>query len=54
MRIATYNVEWFSNLFDDDGNILDDDRWSGRHDVRRSAQLAALGVVFSHWMPMRL
>ncbi|MEK6216606.1 MAG: endonuclease, partial [Boseongicola sp.] len=47
MRIATYNVEWFSNLFDDDGNIFDDNRWSGRYDVRRSAQLAALGVVFS-------
>ncbi len=47
MRIATYNVEWFSNLFDDDGNILDDNRWSGRYDVRRSAQLAALAVVFS-------
>ncbi len=47
MRIATYNVEWFSNLFDDEGNMLDDNRWSGRHDVRRSEQLAALGIVFS-------
>lgn len=47
MRIATYNVEWFSNLFDDAGNILDDDEWSGRHDVKRTDQLAALGIVFT-------
>lgn len=47
MRLATYNVEWFSNLFDDAGNILDDGHWSGRHDVRRGDQLAALGIVFN-------
>ncbi len=46
MRIATYNVEWFSNLFDDDGALLDDQNWSGRHDVRRADQIAALGAVF--------
>ena len=47
MRIATYNVEWFSNLFDDEGNLLDDGGWSGRHDVRRHEQLEALGIVFT-------
>ncbi|MCM2563821.1 endonuclease/exonuclease/phosphatase family protein [Lutimaribacter sp. EGI FJ00015] len=47
MRIATYNVEWFNALFDDDGNMLDDKGWSGRHDVRRTDQLAALGIVFT-------
>ena len=47
MRIATYNVEWFSNLFDDEGALLDDGAWSGRHDVKRRDQLAALGVVFT-------
>jgi hypothetical protein len=47
MRIATYNVEWFSNLFDDDGNLMDDNRWSGRRDVKRHEQIAALGVVFT-------
>jgi endonuclease/exonuclease/phosphatase family metal-dependent hydrolase len=47
MRIATYNVEWFNNLFDDEGNLLEDDRWSGRHDVKRGAQLGALGIVFT-------
>lgn len=47
MRIATYNVEWFSNLFDDDGALLDDEEWSGRHNVTRGAQLAALAIVFT-------
>ncbi|TCP62181.1 hypothetical protein EV663_10224 [Rhodovulum bhavnagarense] len=47
MRIATYNVEWFNNLFDDEGNLLDDRGWSGRQDIRRSDQLAALGIVFT-------
>ena len=47
MRIATYNVEWFSNLFDDDGSLLDDLAWSGRHNVKRQEQLEALGIVFT-------
>ena len=47
MRIATYNDEWFSNLFDDAGALLDDRAWSGRHDVRRHEQLEALGIVFT-------
>ncbi|WP_137700188.1 endonuclease/exonuclease/phosphatase family protein [Marimonas lutisalis] len=47
MRIATYNVEWFNNLFDDDGHLLMDDGWSGRQDVTRARQIEALGVVFA-------
>ena len=47
MRIATYNVEWFNNLFANDGSLLDDDEWSGRQDVKRSQQLTALGIVFT-------
>ena len=47
MRIATYNVEWFTNLFDDEARILADDAWSGRHDVKRHEQLTALGIVFT-------
>lgn len=47
MRLATYNVEWFSNLFDDEGNLLSDSQWSGRHDVKRFEQLEALGIVFN-------
>ncbi len=46
MRIATYNVEWFDHLFDDKGRLQEDDRWSGRRDVKRSEQIAALGHVF--------
>ncbi|MEO1796740.1 MAG: endonuclease/exonuclease/phosphatase family protein [Pseudomonadota bacterium] len=46
MRLATYNVEWFDKLFDDDGALLDDGGWSGRHDVTRADQIAALGRVF--------
>ncbi len=46
MRIATYNVEWFTNLFDDDGKLMRDDGWSGRRDVTRAQQIEALGRVF--------
>ena len=47
MRIATYNVEWFNNLFDDEGILLDDGGWSGRWDVTRAQQTEALGGVFT-------
>ena len=47
MLIATYNIEWFNNLFDDDGVLLMDDGWSGRHDVTRAMQIEALGIVFA-------
>ncbi|KJZ19740.1 endonuclease/exonuclease/phosphatase family protein [Loktanella sp. S4079] len=47
MRIATYNVEWFNNLFGDDGSLLDDDAWSSRWNVTRAQQLAALADVFT-------
>jgi hypothetical protein len=47
MRIATYNVEWFTNLFDNDDRMLADDGWSGRQDVKRADQLEALGIVFT-------
>jgi len=47
MRLATYNVEWFDSLFDDEGNLLHDTRWSGRQDVTRAQQIEALGIVFT-------
>ena len=47
MRIATYNVEWFNNLFDDAGRLIFDGGWSGRHDVTREQQIEALGIVFT-------
>jgi endonuclease/exonuclease/phosphatase family metal-dependent hydrolase len=46
MRIATYNVEWFSSLFNDHDQLLDDGGWSGRYNITRSQQIAALGAVF--------
>lgn len=46
VRIATYNVEWFNALFDDRGVLLDDDGWSGRWNVTRADQTAALVAVF--------
>ncbi|QUJ77942.1 endonuclease [Sulfitobacter albidus] len=46
MRIATYNVEWFAALFDEDDRLFDDGAWSARWDVTRAQQTAALGRVF--------
>ena len=46
MRIATYNVEWFAALFDEDAQLHDDAGRSARHGVSRAEQTAALGVVF--------
>ena len=47
MRIATYNVEWFDALFDDDGALLINDDWSARHNVTKQMQVEALGIVFT-------
>lgn len=46
MRIATYNVEWFTELFDKADKLQPDEGWSGRHNVTRKEQIAALGAVF--------
>lgn len=46
MRIATYNVEWFTNLFDSTDTLMMDDGPSGRWAVTRGQQAAALGHVF--------
>ncbi len=47
LRLATYNVEWFAELFGRDGRLLEDHEWSGRHDVTRKQQIEALGIVFT-------
>ncbi len=47
MRLATYNVEWFANLFDNQDKLLIDDGWSGRRNVTRADQIEALGKVFT-------
>jgi len=46
MRIATYNVEWFANLFDQDDQLIFDHSWSGRTNVTKIQQIDALGAVF--------
>jgi Endonuclease/Exonuclease/phosphatase family len=47
LRIATYNVEWFNSLFDDQGRLLADSQPSSRYKTSRAQQLAALGMVFA-------
>ena len=47
MRIATYNVEWFTGLFDDRNRLLRDENWSSRYQIRRRDQADALGRVFA-------
>ncbi|WP_370230467.1 endonuclease/exonuclease/phosphatase family protein [Cognatishimia sp.] len=44
MRIATYNVEWFANLFDDDDSLVLDESWSSRRDVTKSQQAQAVAT----------
>ncbi|MEL6463927.1 MAG: endonuclease/exonuclease/phosphatase family protein [Pseudomonadota bacterium] len=46
MRFATYNVEWMNSLFDQAGELWNDDARSARHNVTRSAQTQALRTVF--------
>lgn len=47
MRIATWNIEWFTGLFDHEGRILEDDAASGRYGVSRRAQLLGIGIVMA-------
>lgn len=47
MRIATYNVEWFTNLFADDGSLLADGAWSSRYNVKRQMQADAIAHVMT-------
>ncbi len=46
MRLATYNVEWFTNLFDQDDKLVLDDSWSSRYNITKTQQINALGSVF--------
>lgn len=47
LRIATWNVEWFNALFDDNGRMLADDRPSARYKITRAEQLGAIGIVLT-------
>jgi endonuclease/exonuclease/phosphatase family metal-dependent hydrolase len=47
MRLATWNVEWFSGLFDDADRLIADDSWSARHNVTKSQQIEAIATVMT-------
>lgn len=47
MRIASWNVEWFANLFDQRGRLLEDDEWSSRYKVTRRQQLESIAIVLT-------
>ncbi len=47
LRLATYNVEWFTQLFDDNNRLVADREWSARYKVTRAEQAEALGIVFT-------
>ncbi|MBW4707568.1 endonuclease/exonuclease/phosphatase family protein [Roseobacter sp. YSTF-M11] len=46
MRLATYNIEWFTSLFDHESRLLSDGEWSSRYKITRREQADALGLVF--------
>ena len=45
MRLATYNIEWFDALFDNQNRLIRDDAWSARYNVTRSEQADAIAHV---------
>ena len=47
LRLASWNVEWFNALFDDQGRMLDDGELSARYKTSRADQLAAIAVVMT-------
>ncbi|WP_037308154.1 endonuclease/exonuclease/phosphatase family protein [Ruegeria halocynthiae] len=47
MRLATYNIEWFANLFDRQDKLIVDDSWSGRHNVTKARQAEAIAKVLT-------
>jgi hypothetical protein len=47
LRIGTWNIEWFTNLFDRHDNLLEDGGTSARYGVTRAGQLAAIGIVMT-------
>jgi endonuclease/exonuclease/phosphatase family metal-dependent hydrolase len=47
MRIATWNVEWFTNLFDARGRLLEDEDCSSRYKVTHRQQLESIAIVLT-------
>ncbi len=48
MRIATYNICWFSELFSPKDALLADDKWSKLYKVTRQEQADAIATVLAH------
>lgn len=46
MRLATYNIEWFTKLFDRENRFDPSPELSRRYNVTKTEQADALGVVF--------
>ncbi len=51
MRVATYNVEWFADLFDKNDRLLLDKEWSRRYNVTRREQAEAIAEVIRNVDP---
>jgi hypothetical protein len=47
LRLATYNVEWFTQLFDNSSRLAADGEPSARYQTTRTDQAEALGIVFT-------
>lgn len=47
LRLASWNVEWFNALFDDNGRPLEDGAPAQRHGISRGDQLAAIAIVMT-------
>lgn len=45
MRLATFNIEWFSRLFDQDDNLINNTSWSGKWNITKEMQINAIGEV---------
>jgi hypothetical protein len=46
LRLATYNVEWFTKLFDKHGGFVNNNSDSARYEITKAEQFAAIGRVF--------
>nr|WP_281494213.1 endonuclease/exonuclease/phosphatase family protein [Jannaschia sp. S6380] len=46
--MATWNIEWFDRLFDDDGQPQHSEGWSARYQVTKARQLEAIATVLRH------
>ncbi len=47
LRLATYNIEWFTQLFDDRNRLVADGEWSARYKVTRRDQAEAVAIVLT-------